>query len=144
MAWSFFKLMTSLMKNNPPASADPPKAAMAMIGIVPGQDFDVRKLEPSVAAHSVSQDRATEYRSLRKGGQRGERMGIFRKTGLYGTDYLQRATITLYGLGANLPQDAVYPASELTAEGTPYSGANKYVIHFGKDDHFRRSRASGR
>jgi len=29
------------------------------------------------------------------------------KTGLYGTDYLQRALITAIGLGANRPQDAV-------------------------------------
>ena len=57
---------------------------------------------------------------------------ISKQAGLYGTDYLQRATITFFGLGANLPQDAVYPVSEFTAEGTPYSGANKYVLHFAK------------
>ncbi len=34
------------------------------------------------------------------------------KTGVYGTDYLQRAFITAIGLGANRPQDAVYPTSE--------------------------------
>ena len=34
------------------------------------------------------------------------------KTGLYGTDYLQRALVTAIGLGANRPQDAVYPTSE--------------------------------
>ena len=36
------------------------------------------------------------------------------KTGLYGTDYLQRALVTAIGLGANRPQDAVYPTSEAT------------------------------
>ena len=54
------------------------------------------------------------------------------KTGLYGTDYLQRAFVTAIGLGANRPQDAVYPTSEVDAEGKPYSGANKYVMHFPK------------
>ena len=34
------------------------------------------------------------------------------KTGLYGTNYRQRALITAIGLGANRPQDAVYPTSE--------------------------------
>ena len=34
------------------------------------------------------------------------------KTGLYGTDYLDRAFITAIGLGANRPQDAVYPTSD--------------------------------
>ena len=35
--------------------------------------------------------------------------GFTTKTGLYGTDYLQRALVTAIGLGANRPQDAVYP-----------------------------------
>ena len=30
------------------------------------------------------------------------------------------------------PQDAVYPTSEVDADGKPYSGANKYVMHFAK------------
>ena len=54
------------------------------------------------------------------------------KTGLYGTDYLQRALITAIGLGANRPQDAVYPTSEDGCDGKPYDGANKYVMHFPK------------
>ena len=58
--------------------------------------------------------------------------GIFPKTGLYGTDYLDRALITAIGLGANRPQDAVYPTSEADADGKPYDGAHKYVMHFDK------------
>ncbi len=52
--------------------------------------------------------------------------------GVYGTDYLQRALITAVGLGANRPQDAVYPTSEADGDGKPYSGANKYMVHFPK------------
>src|SRR5260370_24122913 len=59
---------------------------------------------------------------------------IKKDTGLYGTDSLQRATIALIGLGANRPQDAIYPTSEFNTEGMPYSGANKYVLHFAKGD----------
>ena len=54
------------------------------------------------------------------------------KTGLYGTDYLMRALVTAIGLGANRPQDAVYPTSQKDAQGRKYSGANKYVMHFAK------------
>jgi hypothetical protein len=54
------------------------------------------------------------------------------RTGIYGTDYLQRALITAIGLGANRPQDAVYPTSEADAHGEAYSGENKYVMHFDK------------
>ena len=55
-----------------------------------------------------------------------------RRTGLYGTDYLHRAFITAIGLGANRPQDAIYPTSEADADGKPYDGAHKYVMHFAK------------
>jgi hypothetical protein len=54
------------------------------------------------------------------------------KTGIYGTDYTNRAFVAAICLGANRPQDAVYPTSETDADGKPYSGANKYVMHFGK------------
>ena len=70
---------------------------------------------------------------LQEGGHRLENGWTFTtKTGLYGTDYLQRAFVTAIGLGANRPQDAVYPTSEVDADGKPYSGANKYVMHFAK------------
>ena len=54
------------------------------------------------------------------------------KTGIYGTDYLNRALITAIGLGANRTQDAIYPTSLKEADGNDYSGANKYVMHFAK------------
>jgi hypothetical protein len=55
------------------------------------------------------------------------------KAGLYGTDYIQRALITAIGLGANRPQDAIYPTSQKDAAGKEYDGAgNKYVMHFDK------------
>jgi hypothetical protein len=34
------------------------------------------------------------------------------KTGQHRTNYVQRALVTVIGLGGNLPQDAVYPFSE--------------------------------
>ena len=41
--------------------------------------------------------------------------------------------ITAIGLGANRPQDAIYPTSEKDADGKEYHGNNKYVMHFDKD-----------
>jgi hypothetical protein len=40
------------------------------------------------------------------------------KTGTYGTDYLMRALVTAIGLGANRPQDAVYPIPITARTGT--------------------------
>ena len=58
---------------------------------------------------------------------------FFTQTGLYGTQYLDRALITAIGLGANRPQDAIYPTSEKDAGGKEYVGAgNKYVMYIDK------------
>ena len=43
---------------------------------------------------------------------------------------MQRAVITAIGLGANRPQDAVYPTSEGPNALESYSGKKKYVMHF--------------
>ena len=54
------------------------------------------------------------------------------KTGIYGANYLQRALITAIGLGANRPQDAIYPTSEGPTLLGSYTGEKKYVMHFPK------------
>jgi hypothetical protein len=53
--------------------------------------------------------------------------------GAWGTNYLRRATVDLIGLGANLPDDAVYPVSYFDVDGEPYDGSKRYVLHFAAD-----------
>ena len=52
------------------------------------------------------------------------------KTGLYGTDYIQRALMAAIGLGANRPQDIFYAVSIADGAEQPYSGNFPYVLHF--------------
>jgi hypothetical protein len=52
--------------------------------------------------------------------------------GVYGNYYLKRAIVTQVGLGANLPEDAIYPLNLFDNTGKPLDGANKYVLHFDK------------
>jgi hypothetical protein len=54
--------------------------------------------------------------------------------GNYGSSYLQRAYIALIGLGANVPEDAVYPMANVDSDGKPYDGRHRYVLHFNKDE----------
>ena len=54
--------------------------------------------------------------------------------GSYGTHYLRRAYYSLIGLGANIPQDAVYPVGKVDGAGKPMSGASSYRIHFAKGE----------
>jgi hypothetical protein len=48
--------------------------------------------------------------------------------------YIQRALITAIGLGANRPQDAIYPTSEGPSVVSSYTGEKKYVMHFPKGE----------
>ena len=50
--------------------------------------------------------------------------------GVYGNYYLKRAIVSQVGLGANLPEDAIYPLNLGDNAGKPLDGENKYVIHF--------------
>jgi hypothetical protein len=138
---SHFKHFAELLKTNPPNADDGPMVAnLAKIGIVPGQDFDSSKLEPSVAAGIArvpkpAQDKIAAWmkEGIAAGDSKLENGWMFStKTGLYGTNYLQRAFIAWIGLGANRPEDAVYPTSEGPKIVEKYNGANKYVLHFDK------------
>jgi hypothetical protein len=140
---AYFKLFAELLKTNPPAPDDAPMVAkLAKIGIVPGQDFDASKLDPAVAkgiaaAPKPAQGRIMEWmkEGILAGDLKLEHGWLFTtKTGLYGTNYRQRALITAIGLGANRPEDAVYPTSEGPDVLKKYSGEHKYVIHFNKGE----------
>lgn len=137
----YFTLLAKLMKDNPPATADQPMLEkMAKIGIVPGQPFDGSKLGP-VAKEAfdlvpkIANEKIMAHMKdgILTGDMKLEHGWVFTtKTGLYGTNYLQRALITAIGLGANRPQDAVYPTSEGPTILGSYDGAKKYVMHFPK------------
>ena len=140
-AASYFKLFAQLLKTNPPAADDAPMVAkLAKIGIVPGQDFDVAKLDPAVAkglaaAPKPAQDKISSWlkESIVAGDAKLENGWFFTtKAGTYGTEYRQRAMITWVGLGANRPQDAVYPTSEGPDLLKKYSGEHKYIMHIEK------------
>ena len=135
-AEAYFSLLATLLKDNPPAKADAPMVAkLTKLGIVPGQAFDASKLG-NEAAKALADVPKLGFEKImghfKEAGRMENGWTFSTKTGLYGTDYLQRAFVTAIGLGANRPQDAVYPTSEADAEGKPYSGANKYVMHFPK------------
>lgn len=142
-AASYFKLFAQLLKTNPPVAEDAPMLAkLAKIGIVPGQDFDASKLDPAVAKGLASAPKPAQEKImswLKEGVVAGDMKltdgwAFTTKTGLYGTSYRQRALVTAIGLGANRPQDAVYPTSEGPGVLKKYSGAKKYVLHFNKGE----------
>ena len=138
-AHAYFALFAQLLKRNPPTAADAPMVEkMATIGIVPGQDFDRSKLPADFAKRVPDTGFArimAHFRSTDGDIQHIDGWGFTTKTGIYGTNYLQRALVTAIGLGANRPQDAIYPTSLRSANGAilrEYNGSEKYVLTFKK------------
>jgi hypothetical protein len=134
-AVAYFTLLAQLIKANPPAAADAPELAkFAKIGLVAGQDFDASKLNADFAKRipEIALDRIMLQFKVNKDVKDINGWGYMTKTGIYGTDYLMRALVTAIGLGANRPQDAVYPTSLTDAEGKAYDGTNKYVMRFAR------------
>ena len=134
----FFHYLSQLMKTNPPAPEDAPMVArMARIGLVPGQDFDPGKLlaflgeevstVPQHAQIKIHSEIFKQVAHLING------WIFYTKTGVYGTDYLDRAFLAAAGLGADRPQDVAYLTAEKDANGRDFDGTSKkYVMHFDK------------
>ena len=137
-AVEYFTLLCELMKTNPPAAADAPVLArMARIGLVAGQGFrrqQARRPTSPSAFRKIAFDRIMLQFKFSDGDVKDiNGWGFTTKTGIYGTNYLERALVTAIGLGANRPQDAVYPTSlKRRRRHATYDGANKYVMHFAK------------
>jgi hypothetical protein len=137
-AQTYFNTLAGLMKNNPPAAADAPMVEkLAKLGIVAGKPFDIKKLDGAAARALQAipkKAQAAIMGHFKDAGELKNGWTFTTNAGVYGTDYLQRAFVTAIGLGANRPQDAVYPTSEVDGDGKPYSGANKYVMRFAKGE----------
>ena len=139
---TFFNRLALLMKDNPPTKADKPLLKkMASLGIVPGQPFDINKLSAAeVQALQTVPDLAfTKIKAwFKDGAKTGDSISqngwvLTLKTGLYGTDYIQRALVAAIGLGASRPLDTFYAVSITDGAGEPYSGNFRYVMHFPPD-----------
>jgi hypothetical protein len=136
-AATFFARLNTLMKDNPPAAADASALNnFAAIGVAPGTPFDLKSLDPAVAKSvegSVKAAQAKIAAEARKPhGKKVNGWDVMTNLGRYGTDYLFRSVVALVGLGANLPEDAIYPRATEDTDGRPLNGANSYLVHFPK------------
>jgi hypothetical protein len=136
-AADFFAYASEVMKHNPPHITDQPIIAlMKRIGIEPGKSFDKTKIDPTVAkaleAVPAKAQKLMDWkvptlaRVANNWSMNTDTMGV------YGNYYLKRAIVAQLGLGANLPEDAIYPLNLGDEKGNPLNGANSYKIHFDK------------
>jgi len=136
-AGKYFAYAAELMKLQPPHITDEPIiAVMKRIGIEPGKSFDIAKLDPAVRTglEGVPQD-AQKLMAWKVPTLATIVNGWSMNTntmGVYGNYYLKRAIIAQLGLGANVPEDAIYPQNLGDQAGQPLDGTNKYTLHFEK------------
>jgi len=138
-AAKFFATAAELMKLHPPHITDQPIVAqMRRLGIEVGKSFDLDKADPVVRRALANVPEAgrqmmawkvhTLARVVNGWSMNTDTMGV------YGNYYLKRAIVAQFGLGANLPEDAIYPLNLADESGKPLDGANRYVLHFEKSN----------
>ena len=97
-AGAYFKLLATLMKDNPPTDADDAMVSqMAKIGLVPGQDWDISTLHPTIAKGLAQAPEAALAKIMAYGPKSGKIVNgwvVTMPTGVWGTDYLHRALLT--------------------------------------------------
>jgi len=96
----------------------------------PGYRADVERYAEAMRIPQVAFDRIMIQFKVNKAIRNVNGWAFDSQTGVYGTDYLNRALITAIGLGANRIQDACYPTSHKDNDGKDYVGSNKYVMRF--------------
>jgi len=140
-AGHFFKRLAMAMKDNPPYPADAPMIGkLKKLGIEPGQDFDISRLDPAVARglNHVPQKVWDIFESApqQTNAQKTNGWLLFLKLGKYGTDYNTRALVAWLGLGAATADDVIYPTAYMDGDGRPLWGDSAYVMHFEKGQIF--------
>ncbi|MFZ0514674.1 MAG: DUF1254 domain-containing protein [Candidatus Nitrosopolaris sp.] len=128
-----YDLIDQAMAGNPQTPPDPPLfAKFKSIGIGPGKT-------PSVTSNE------TIKKTLETGITEGEKLintkianigtnvngwNLNTDAGTYGTNYLLRAAVARYGLGANTVEEAFCTPAFTDVKGSTLTGANNYTIHF--------------
>ena len=136
-AGKYFSYGAEIMKLNPPHITDwSMTARLKRLGLEPGKSFDFDKTSSAVKAAleravvdglKAMKDKLPTLARVVNGWQMNtDTMGV------YGDFYLKRAIVAMVGLGANQPDDAIYPLNMADADGKTTDGANKYVLHFSK------------
>jgi hypothetical protein len=137
-AGKYFAYAAELMKTNPPHITDQPIIAQMKryLGIEVGKSFEIDRADPAVkkaldrtpqGAQALMRWKIPTLARVANGwSMNTDTMGV------YGNFYLKRAIVAQLGLGANLPEDAIYPLNLGDESGKPLDGANKYTVHFEK------------
>lgn len=130
---TFYATFAQLLKHNPPAAADAPMLqTLRAVGVHPEGTLTSGSIPPALMRRAAREvlakiARATTMIPTVNGWTMPSIIGT------YGTDYRARAAIAYIGIGANIPEDAIYPTAFVDSDDRPLDGAYRYRIHFAQD-----------
>ncbi|KAI9014101.1 hypothetical protein DFJ74DRAFT_276921 [Hyaloraphidium curvatum] len=131
-AGSFFSLAAGLLQDNPLCPADPSAAALLRsVGVEARLPFAPNAIDALAAR--LGKSLADRFLALAPRFVPAEPSGWSTppaEIGRFGTNYLLRAVVALAGLGANVPEDAVYPTARVDGQGRVLDGSRKYRLRF--------------
>ena len=132
-AAAFYTDLAKLMSVNEPHTRDQTLVRQfAAIGLTPGGDFDLEKLEAPVrrgleravpSARALLESRIGATGSMRNGWQ-------FDDVGHWQDNYLRRAAFAWLAIAGNDPEEAIYVRAFTDSDRQPLSGTHDYRLHF--------------
>ncbi|MGO9600795.1 MAG: DUF1254 domain-containing protein, partial [Isosphaeraceae bacterium] len=143
----FFTLLAKLLRQNPPLKQDTTIVKeLAELGIGPADHFNWNRLSRAqkAAITNAVASRTSTGLPTRVANDIAHNVGVSQvsngwterlnptEIGAYSTHYDARAVIAIGGIGANLPQDAIYPSTSVDSNGVALNSGTDYLLHFDK------------
>jgi len=136
---AFFARFKRLASQNPPAPADAPfiQDVLQPLGLDPAAHTAFHELPASTRRDidagiaevwSVMSERIAVEGEKTPTGWAG--LSTAKHIGAYGTDYKLRAGVAVFGLGANIPEDAIYLNAGVDSTGRELAGGRDYTLTF--------------
>jgi hypothetical protein len=136
-AAEFWTTFGNLWTTNPPHPNDYPMLhQMERLGLVCGEQIPFDRLRPEARdvltrAVPIAQQRIDQMFPRIGLAVNGWRMPTY-PVGTWATAYLIRAVGAWWGIGANVPEDAIYPLAFADSDGQPFDSARRYTLRFEK------------
>lgn len=128
------EISQDMVDNPPPAADSEVLAQFATIGIGPGLTPSDTKNDTIIVAleNGITEGEKLIDAKVQNIGMKVNGWLVNLDVGNFGTDYLLRAAVAKFGLGANSAEEAVYPSTFTDNQGQNLTGTHNYVIHFDK------------
>jgi len=138
---AYFKEFGQVMAAQPPLTADKPVIdRIAKYGVGPG--LDPNKTQSAAVMAELVKGAKSAQKAITTGvdtqtkasAKKNNGWVLFDNVGNYGTDYLTRAIIAEIGVGANRPEEGIYPGTSHDYSGKLLNcgGGRVYKIHFNR------------